>query len=1097
MNRFFPVIDRFPRWFRNSDCLQSEMYASSIHTHFLTLTAWIFIGLVLHAVPGLVNSAMARDVQPGLVATYSDTDRSVVRVVPTPGFRLRISESIHPQIDRQFTADWNGVLTISRAGRYRVFADGAVVELDGKPATGRVLLVTGEHSLRIQYRRDKDNEARLELRWESEFFREEPVPPAVLGHVNTPQQAIEQDSVEHGRFLFAELGCASCHSAGNWNLQTRRGPDLSNAGSRIQAGWLYEWLKNPHEYRKSAVMPICLETGKDRADVTAFVMSLRTGGDMAVSNSLSPEQRQTGRGLFETVGCVKCHNKTNSLETVGSKFVSAASLTAFIADPHSIDLHGRMPQLFRPDTERHLAGLVAGFLFHDRKRSEPFATFPQGDPDRGAKLFASQGCASCHTVTSPAIPQAEVLTGPAFGQAIGLPLRHYWDFDGEETAPVRDRVTGKLEQVAGRSAVFSSDTDRKNAFDFDGKTHIELKHFHRPDTMTISVWVKTTQGGSILTWGRPGGGQRGSRELRMNIGQDGKNSVCYGEYNSDGGWKPVIVKPAKINVIDGTWHHLAVVRTGTSIEHFIDGTAQGSGVTQAGGGDYTDRLLMGALGLQKNPSNFFKGQLDDLSVWDMALSAEQIASLAAGGSPMVMATPPDRPIESYDVAAGCLSRQVQQPLPDYQLSESDRTALQRFLQTVHPDRQNPYRTAPLTAHALHIRQFRCTACHELNDQNVQTGVAVDDNGRIIRLERPPLLTGAGAKLTTAWLQDVLLERKRNRPWLNLRMPHFGDQVRDLPELISSIAGVPKRETGPPADRSLAAAGLAMIGVRRGKVSCITCHDYRGINRRKDGVVPAPDLADAGHTVRREWFDRWMHDPQRLQPGTSMPQLFPDVSPAERELRIAQLWSALAYQSQLPLPAGVLDQRTEGTRIIVRDTPVIFRMATVTPVGQIDRAINVGIPGGLNFTFDAVTCRLRYAWKGDFLDAGPAWNGRGGNPVKAGGTAILSIPSGHTLQIGQASDTDALRFLGYRLKNHMPVFRYALNGAQIEHRIDVAESRVRQTFVVRNASADIIYTGGSDIPVTAKSGQQEGDVIRFPKDDVVQFEIEMPTGSAAK
>jgi len=328
------------------------------------------------------------------------------------------------------------------------------------------------------------------------------------------------------------------------------------------------------------------------------------------------------------------------------------------------------------------------------------------------------------------------------------------------------------------------------------------------------------------------------------------------------------------------------------------------------------------------------------------------------------------------------------------------------------------------------------------------------------------------------------------------MPHFGDQVSDLPELITAAAGVPERETGPPADRSLATAGLAMIGVRRGQVSCITCHDYRGINRRKDGVVPAPDLADAGKTVRREWFDRWMHDPQRLQPGTSMPQLFLDVPSAERELRIAQLWSAIYYQNQLPLPAGVLDQRTEGTRILVKDTPVIFRMATVTPVGQIDRAINVGIPGGLNFTFDAVTCRLRYAWQGDFLDAGPAWNGRGGNPVKAGSPAIVSIRSGHTLQIGPPSAAESLRFLGYRLKDHMPVFRYELNGAQVEHRIDLNESRVRQRFVVRKPPADIIYTGGSDIQVTSKTGRRQGDAIRFTAADSVVFEIEIPIDRSA-
>ena len=1058
------------------------------------------IGMTLTFVVSPVRSAVAQESQPGLVAVYSDENSSVVRIVPTPNLRLRSAEGIHPQIDRQFTAAWTGVLKIDRAAQYRVYADGAKVQVAGKPVAERTTLATGEHAIRIQFERES-GEARLDLRWESEFFQDEPVPSAALGHVETPEPLASQDSIEQGRFLFAELGCANCHSAGNWNLQPRRGPDLTNAGSRIQAGWLDQWLRDPHEYRKSAVMPVCLDTDQDRADVTAFVMSLRSGAEPGESPAPTPEQLESGRELFQQVGCVKCHDKANNLDQVGSKYVSAAWLAEFIANPHAVDPHGRMPQLFEPDVERHLAGSVAGFLFQEKKRPVAFSEPRTGDVNRGARLFASNGCASCHAVAS-AVKREDVLAGPAFGQPAGLPLRHFWDFGSEGSpTPVKDRVTGSVEKIQGREAIVRSNDDRERSFEFDGRTFIELNHFHRPDTMTISVWVKTTQGGSILTWGRPDGSQRGSRELRMNIGQDGKNSVCYGEYNSDGGWKPVIVKPA-VNLIDDNWHHIAVVRKGESIQHFVDGKPAGSGKALPGGGDYTDRLLIGALGLSDNPTNRFKGQIDDLSIWEMALSDAQIAALATGSSPLTMARPAGDQIEPFDVAAGCLGEDVQRPLPDYRLSKADRSALRNFLATVQPENinqpenKNSYQASPLTTHDLRIRQFRCTACHELDDQNIQKGVEVDDNGRVVRVERPPLLTGAGAKLTGAWIREVLVERKRNRPWLNLRMPHFGEGVSELPDLIASSAGASPDDAGPKPDRSLAEAGLEMIGVRRGEVSCITCHDYRGINRRKDGVVPAPDLADAGRTVRREWFDRWMHDPQRLQPGTSMPQLFLDVPAEERDLRIAQLWSALYYQKQLPLPKGVLDQQTEGTRIVVKDKPVIFRMATVTPVGQIDRAINVGLPGGFNFTFDAVSCRLVYAWQGEFLDAGPAWNGRGGNPVRAGGGKLVEIKSGNTVRVGAASESDSLRFLGYRLEDHSPVFRYEVNGVQVEQRIEVSQSKVAQKFVVRKPEADVLYQGAAGVTFESKTGQREGDLIRFPSADVVEFEIEFPVGSSS-
>jgi len=1063
-------------------CHQAQTWAGVLFTAFLTCTSLL----------------SAQESKPGLVATYADSNGQVRQIVALPNLGLRSEDSIHPQVDRLFTAEWNGLLKIDRAGRYRVFADGADVQINGKAAAGLTALTTGEHPLRIRFKRTAAD-ARLELRWHSEFFRSEPVPSAVLRHFtptdkSTVNGLAEQNAIEHGRFLFAELGCSNCHTASDWKLQPRRGPDLSSAGLRLNNGWLYEWLKNPHSYRKSAVMPVCLDTDQDRADVTAFVMSL-TAGKSVSDDATHPRQITAGKALFDQVGCAKCHDKENNLDAVGSKYVSAGPLAAFIANPHATDLHGRMPQLFQP-AERHLAGSVAAFLFHEKQRDTPYRDAPQGSVPRGAKLFAANGCASCHTATSAAVQPRDILAGPAFGRSSGLPLRHYWNFGSIDKPVVRDQVTGRSEKVSGRTAFAKSAGDRGSAFDFNGRTFIELPHFHRPDTMSISVWVNTTQGGSIITWGRPGGGQRGSRELRMNIGQDGPNSVCYGEYNSDGGWKPVIVRPKDVNVIDGKWHHIAVVRQGESIQHYVDGKLKGGGKTQKGGGDYTDRLLIGALGLQANPSNRFKGRIDDLCIWEMALSAEQVAALAAGGLPLKLARPEQQQIQPFNVETGCLSANVKRPLPDYRLGPSDRTALQQFLQTVQPADNNSYHNAPLVLHDLRVRQFRCAKCHELNNQNIQKGVAVDEQGRVVRIERPPRLTAAGSKLTSAWLGDVLLEKKRNRPWLNLRMPHFGQSIQELPELISAAAGNPGTDATPKPDRGLATAGLEMIGVRRGKVACIACHDYRGINRRKDGVVPAPDLADAGRTVRRDWFDRWMHDPQRLQSGTSMPQMFLELGSKERELRIAQLWSALYYQRELPLPQGVLDQKTEGTRIVVKDKPVMFRMATMTPAGQIDRAINVGIPGGLNFTFDAVSCQLKYAWKGAFLDAGPAWNGRGGNPVRAAGQQLVTLKSGHSIRIGASSQSDAPRFAGYRLEDDMPVFRYRIQGAVIEHRINVMDSQVQQKFVVRGATNDVFYTGNAEAAFRSNSGKRDGDTIAFSKADLIEFEIAMPIGGAS-
>ena len=73
----------------------------------------------------------------------------------------------------------------------------------------------------------------------------------------------------------------------------------------------------------------------------------------------------------------------------------------------------------------------------------------------------------------------------------------------------------------------------------------------------------------------------------------------------------------------------------------------------------------------------------------------------------------------------------------------------------------------------------------------------------------------------------------------------------------------------------------------------------------------------------------------------MPQFFLTLKPEEREDKINQLWAAMVHQKRLPLPKGLLDQRTEGVRVVVGDDPVVLRVATkLSPQLKIDRAVNV-------------------------------------------------------------------------------------------------------------------------------------------------------------
>src|SRR5262249_34030530 len=143
------------------------------------------------------------------------------------------------------------------------------------------------------------------------------------------------------------------------------------------------------------------------------------------------------------------------------------------------------------------------------------------------------------------------------------------------------------------------------------------------------------------------------------------------------------------------------------------------------------------------------------------------------------------------------------------------------------------------------------------------------------------------------------------------------------------------------------------------------HDIAG---RVSTGTRGPDLASMSERVRYDWYRRWLQESQRMQPGTRMPTVFPDgksllntVLAGSADAQAEAMWAYFSLGPSLPLPEGL--EEPKGLMLSVKDRPVLLR--TFMPeVGS--RAIAVGYPGGVSVAFDTATCRLAYAWSGDFL-----------------------------------------------------------------------------------------------------------------------------------
>ncbi|MGH9360737.1 MAG: LamG-like jellyroll fold domain-containing protein, partial [Thermoanaerobaculia bacterium] len=84
---------------------------------------------------------------------------------------------------------------------------------------------------------------------------------------------------------------------------------------------------------------------------------------------------------------------------------------------------------------------------------------------------------------------------------------------------------------------------------------------------------------------------------------------------------------------DGSWHHVAWVDQGGQAALYIDGGRDGTDFSYARGALSLNLTSIGAV-LRATACCFFTGAIDEPAVWDRALSAEEVASLAAGGSPL-------------------------------------------------------------------------------------------------------------------------------------------------------------------------------------------------------------------------------------------------------------------------------------------------------------------------------------------------------------------------------------------------------------------------------------------------------------------------------
>jgi mono/diheme cytochrome c family protein len=437
-----------------------------------------------------------------------------------------------------------------------------------------------------------------------------------------------------------------------------------------------------------------------------------------------------------------------------------------------------------------------------------------------------------------------------------------------------------------------------------------------------------------------------------------------------------------------------------------------------------------------------------------------------------------KPLAALSAGQGCLAAEPPPQAPRYHLTGEQRAALNAFAgwYARHPD----ISPAPVYEVQTRLRQFRCTACHQTELGGTAPALS----------EATPPLTGAGAKLRTRWIERVLTDGARSRHWQKLRMPDY-----DARHALPLAAALAKADGVAPGDgphheiteaQKTRGGGLLGTDPKQKGMACIGCHDW---GKYKSLGEEGPQLIDAGERLRYDWYFRWMLNPARILSGTSMPNYFSSMGRNAARETIDALWAVMTAGARLPLPAGLeeLDlSRDREAHPVPERRPIIVRwdMPEATPA-----AIAVGLPGGWSYCFDAGESRLRYAWRGGFLDLTETLRKKTDEnrltPTAKLVGEIFYKAGAFPLRVGDPERIPSRRFRGYRLVKGYPEFHYEVDGIEVHESISAGGKGLTRHFTFTGVDRPMWFVDGP------------GQRTEIPRGAASSFTAEIPAGEAVR
>lgn len=164
------------------------------------------------------------------------------------------------------------------------------------------------------------------------------------------------------------------------------------------------------------------------------------------------------------------------------------------------------------------------------------------------------------------------------------------------------------------------------------------------------------------------------------------------------------------------------------------------------------------------------------------------------------------------------------------------------------------------------------------------------------------------------------------------------------------------------------------------------------------------------------------------------------------------------------------------------------------------AIAVSLPNQLSYCWDAGSCRLRYAWQGEFLDPRDYFNKKAEKVAKILGTVFYRDKTTYPLRFSK-DENPVVDFKGYRLIDRYPEFHYTIDGKDVYELIKPKEdgSGLIRSFKIPEATQSLyfVFDPNDGAEYSTLKGTLHGNQINLTVRDAREFVIVMTKKATLK